>query len=158
MTKANPVDPADTPTGATEPTTPSSPAPSGESPPASLEDTPGDGEPRGGNPEAAKYRVRLRETEAERDALTARLAAAEQAVIDHATATAGIDPRLWQVSDVDLDAMRTETGTLDVAAVIARAKKIRQEIYGVARPVPTEGMPFRPTVGLAEVFNPNRYH
>lgn len=39
---------------------------------------------KGGNSEAAKYRTRLREVEAERDGLTARLSAAQRSVVDSA--------------------------------------------------------------------------
>jgi len=157
----NPAAPADTPANATDTTetgglkgSDSKSDPTG----TPTEDTTEDGESRGGNHEAAKYRVRLRETETERDALAARLATSERSVIDHAIAAAGIDPRLWELSGIDLNELRTETGALDIAATVDRARAIRAEVYGAGpRPNPQQGTPSqRPGNSLAEAFNPNR--
>jgi len=125
-----------------------------------AEDSDGDsdGDERPGNREAAKYRRKLRDAEAERDALTAQLAAAEQAVIGYALGQAGIDPRLWALSEVNIDELRTEGGQLDTGKVIARASEIRAEVYGGPRPNPQQGVPSqRPArSALADAFDPHR--
>lgn len=108
--------------------------------------------------QAAKYRARLRETEQQRDALSERLSQADDHIIGYALASAGVDPRLWQVSDVDLDALRTESGHLDIAKVIAAAEDVRVQVFGPARPNPQQGIPSQAPArsGLRDAFNPNR--
>jgi len=106
--------------------------------------------------QAAKYRARLRETEQQRDALSERLSQADDHIIGYALASAGVDPRLWQVSDVDLDALRTESGHLDIAKVIAAAEDVRVQVFGPARPNPQQGIPSqaRPAPSLKDAFAP----
>ncbi|MBS9533540.1 hypothetical protein KIH27_08055 [Mycobacterium sp. M1] len=79
--------------------------------------------------QAAAYREKLRTTEADRDTLAEQVTAAEQAVIDWAITRAGIDPRLWQLSDVDLAELRTDAGTLDIDLVRTRAAQIHRECF-----------------------------
>lgn len=144
--------------------------------PATEPDVGDDGQPRGGSTDdshhdddddggdvakarrqAAGYRTKLREAEAERDALAGRVSAAEATIIGHAIAAAGIDPRLWELSDVDVDALRNENGILDIAATMERAQQIRTEVYGAGpRPNPQQGVPSatRGGRGLAEAFDP----
>ncbi|TXH18674.1 MAG: hypothetical protein E6R06_26145 [Mycobacterium sp.] len=121
-------------------------------------EVPADDQEPSGNKEAAKWRTKLRAAEAERDQLRDQLAAADQNVIDHAVTDAGIDPRLWELSNVNLDELRHDTGHLDIAAVLARAKQIRTEVYTGPKPNPQQGIPSSasPRTGLADVFNPNR--
>lgn len=108
--------------------------------------------------QAAGYRTKLRDTEAERDTLTARIAAMEAATVASALATAGLDARLWKAADVDLTEFRSEAGVLDMAALIDRATALRRE-FGMPdrpRPNPQQGMPSlaRPQ-GLAQAFDPH---
>lgn len=80
---------------------------------------------RKANKEAARYRAQLRETEADRDALAARVAGLERAVLKHVNPVAdvisveglvklGMDPAAYVGADgaVDVDAMSTAARTL----------------------------------------------
>lgn len=66
--------------------------------------------------EAAKYRKRLRETEAERDVLAAQLLELRQGVIDDIATKAGVDPKLLTANGYEL------SGFLDEDGKIIRAK------------------------------------
>ncbi|SHZ35894.1 Uncharacterised protein [Mycobacteroides abscessus subsp. bolletii] len=66
--------------------------------------------------EAAKYRRRLRETEAQRDALAEQLSALRQGVIDDIATTAGVDPKLLAANGYELASF------LDGDGKIIRAK------------------------------------
>lgn len=108
--------------------------------------------------QAAGYRAKLRDTEAERDTLTARIAAMEEATVAVALTTAGLDGRLWKAAGVDLAEFRSEAGVLDMAGLIDRATRLRRE-FGMPdrpRPNPQQGVPSmgRPG-GLAQAFDPH---
>lgn len=137
------------PTTEQESTTPAAEAadPAPETPEATPEGT------ESPNAEAAKYRRRLRDTESERDALAARIESGEQHLVDYALSAAGLDARLWQVSEVDLEDFRSEAGHLDIAGLIERAGEIRRELSGGPQPNPQQGNPSHPPKGgLADVF------
>lgn len=97
----------------------------------------------GGNQEAARYRRRLRETEAERDQLADRLEAMQRAEVERLAGTAQVKPAALWASGAQLADLLTETGTVDPAKVATAAKTARTEL-GLAPPrpgtyVPTEG-------------------
>jgi hypothetical protein len=92
-------------------------------------DTPGDGdqgdERGGGNREAAKYRTQLRATEAQRDALSDRLAGfqrgeAERLAAEHLADAAD----LWR-DGLELAALLDDDGNLDGAKVAEHAAALR---------------------------------
>lgn len=120
------AEPPETPPGAT-------------SPPVAPPDPPGDPnaapdplEPRDGDPEpvahlrreAAGYRTRLRDTEAQRDQLQARVDELERGQVEALAANAGMatPADLWLLVR-DLDELRRD-GQLDHAAVDERVKAI----------------------------------
>lgn len=98
-----------------------------------------DGASAGDGPgrEAAKYRRRLRDVEAERDALKATVAALQRAEVDRLATADGLKPAaLW--SSAELTDLLAEDGTVDqgmVAAAIAAAR----ETLGIAPPPPPRG-------------------
>jgi bacillopeptidase F (M6 metalloprotease family) len=116
----------------------------------------GDDSTDNGNAEAAKWRHRLRDAEAERDGLQARIDTAETAVVDYALNQAGLDVRLWRASEVVLDQLRDDSGQLDIAAVVGHAQQLKSEL-GLSGPRPNsqQGQPSQPPrTGLADAFDP----
>jgi hypothetical protein len=76
-----------------------------------TETTPGD---RGGGREAARYRSRLRATEADRDTVTARLERLERQLVQRVAGKRLQQGRdLLDLGGVDLDSLRDEVGNLD---------------------------------------------
>lgn len=120
-----------------------------------------DDEPRGAGREAAKYRTRLREVEAERDTLTEQLGTMRTAVLEQhlagdITITVERDGRTFERSvrlahpedattlgGIDPAAVWTEDGRLDVKNISAAIGKLhanRPDLFvPFARPVPGEG-------------------
>lgn len=77
----------------------------------------GSGEDTNPNKEAAKYRTRLRETEAERDKLTDQLTAMQRAEVERIAADTLHDAEdVWRAG-VDLAGLVSEDGTVDADAV-----------------------------------------
>lgn len=109
-----------------------------------------------GNAEAAKLRHQRNEARTERDEIAAKLQAAEQRLLSYAITQAGIDPRAWELSNVDDTEIRDEDGNLDAHLLIDRARQIRDEIYGSGpRPNRQQGQPSeRPASTLRDAFNP----
>ncbi|OBK27698.1 hypothetical protein A5634_22285 [Mycobacterium asiaticum] len=101
-----------------------------------------DGEPgepqgdHGGNREA-RYRVRAREAEAERDALREQLASARREGIDEALAAAGLRPALFDAAGLEVDDFLGEDGRVDRAAAVEAARSAAADL-GV------DGTPRRP--------------
>ena len=85
-----------------------------------------------GNREAAKYRTRLREAEAERDALVSRLAALQRAEIER-LASAGLShpSDIFTMSGNELADYITDTGTVDAERVAADVAAILLERPGL---------------------------
>lgn len=81
-----------------------------------------------GNREAAKYRKLLRETEADRDGIAARLEAAQRHIIE-TTAAAIIDKPagLW-ASGVQVSDLLDDDGNVDAEKVTAAATTAREEL------------------------------
>lgn len=85
------------------------------------------------NAEAAKYRLRLRETETERDnllgqleSMTARIDAAQKHVADSILSETVKADDFWLLGDT-LDSFRDDAGDLDPEALRERAKEVVQE-------------------------------
>jgi hypothetical protein len=92
-----------------------------------VADTTADEPPTGSKAsrEAAKYRTRLREVEAERDTLTRRVTAYEHAQVDRIAADARMaNPGDFRLFHGDLDALRGEDGALDEAKVRAAVAQV----------------------------------
>ena len=117
------------------------------------------------NVEAARYRVRLREAEAQRDAVTATLSTLRQSHLDgHVTRGVQVDGRMRRLTDpgdlaliggLAVDDAYAEDGTLDPDAVTAALSALyatRPGLFEEVRParnigpyVPDEGrFPARP--------------
>lgn len=138
------ADPADPPTAGAPPADPPGPPPGEPSPPVPPPAEPPDPTaPVDGDPpdvaalrrEAAGYRTRLRDTEAERDALRARVERHERADVERLAEQAGFA----QPSDVfmfatDLEQLRADTGELDTARLQDLAQRVLTERPGLRKP------------------------
>jgi hypothetical protein len=105
-------------------------------------------EPEGEHPsrEAASYRRRLRETEAERDALRERVESYERREAEAIARDLGaaVPSDLWTL--VGLDDLRGDDGALDSETVQARVSAILAERPTWRRPAPDLGAGARPPV------------
>lgn len=113
----------------------------------------GDDQPEatGGNAEAAKLRHQRNEARQERDQLAEKITAAENRILTYSLEAAGLDPRLWEVSEQNLDDFRDDDGHLDIGALIERAKTIRTELGLTGpRPNPQQGQPSNSPKGTLE--------
>ena len=163
------ADPADPPAAPTDPpeTPPGEPSPP-VPPPAEPPDptAPVDGDPpdvASLRREAAGYRTRLRDTEAERDALRARVERHERADVERLAEAAGFA----QPSDVfmfaqDLEQLRADGGELDPGRVAELAARVLTERPGLRKPgldfgsgSRLDGVP-RPQPGLWDLLPQNR--
>lgn len=96
-----------------------------------------------GNREAARYRKRLRDTEAERDALSARLETMQRHEAERlASKVLAKGSALW-AGETKLDDLLDDDGNIDPQKVTDRAEEVREE-FGIARArrplvVPMEG-------------------
>ena len=94
------------------------------------------GEPSG-NREAAKYRTRLREAEAQRDALAQRVERFQRNEIEHiARAHLASPADLLTLSGNQLSDYLTESGDIDPEKINADAAVILAERPGLRKPVP----------------------
>lgn len=103
-----------------------------------AEDDEGAGAGDGPGREAAKYRRRLRDVEAERDALKATVESLQRAEVDRLAAGADLRPAALWASGPELADLLGDDGTVDqgkVAAAIAAAR----ETLGIAPPPPPRG-------------------
>ncbi|MCD0181638.1 hypothetical protein [Micrococcus luteus] len=98
--------------------------------------------PETGNREAAKYRTRLRETEAERDTVRGQLDAAhatverlQRALVETTAASDLVDPAdLWRHGGVEVSELLADDGTPDPEKVSAVVSDILAERRHLARP------------------------
>lgn len=98
--------------------------------------------------EAARYRRRLRETEKETEAITARVQALQRQQIERHADHLGLVPAaLWATTD--MAPMLREDGTVDLEAVSAAVKAARAEL-GITTSAPAS--PAAPT--LLDAFTP----
>lgn len=108
-------------------------------------------ESTGGNAEAAKFRHQRNEARQERDQLAEKISAVENRVLTYGLEAAGLDPRLWEVSEQNLDDFRDDDGHIDIGALIERAKTIRTELGLTGpRPNPQQGQPSNSPKGTLE--------
>jgi glycine/D-amino acid oxidase-like deaminating enzyme len=89
-------------------------------------DTPGDdAAPESPNREAARYRIKLREAEAERDSLATRLANMQRSQIDAHITTMGVKPAAVWAAGAELPDLVGDDGVVDpekIAQAVAKAK------------------------------------
>ena len=121
-----PVPAADGPVDA--PTTP----PTDEGTPPGPEAA--DGHDDGPGREAAKYRLRLREAEAERDALAGRLEAAQRREAERLAGELSQPGDLWLLGNVTLTDLLTDDGEVDPAKVQAATAAVLDARPGLRRP------------------------
>lgn len=123
-------------TAAAEPTAPV------DAPPAEVDTTETEGEQQGGNQEAKKWRLKLRDTEAERDGLRERVTTYERAEVERLVADSLADPSDLWVAGTELDALRGKDGSIDpgkVKAAVAELLEQRPHWKRTIRPAPQRG-------------------
>lgn len=123
-------------------------------------DDEGEGDEENPNREAAKWRTKLRDAEAQRDAVAAQLEAMQRATIDTQVEALGIKPAALWASGADLADLLDENGVPDTAKVKAAASSAR-EALGIPGPTrPSRGMhsgasaPQRTRNGFVDAFRP----
>ena len=92
-----------------------------------------DGHDDGPGREAAKYRLRLREAEAERDALAGRLEAAQRREAERLAADLSQPGDLWLLGGVTLADLLTDDGEVDPAKVQAATAAVLDARPGLRR-------------------------
>lgn len=106
-----------------------------------AEDGEGDGDGEGTpNREAAKWRTKLRDTEAERDALAAQLEAMRRAAIDGHVTTMGMKPAALWASGAQLADLLGEDGTPDTAKVAAAVEAAKESLGVITCTRPRAGL------------------
>jgi hypothetical protein len=117
--------------------------------------------------EAARYRTRLRETEAERDQLRERLERYERAEVERLASAAGLAVAgdVWTFG-ATLDTLRGETGDIDadtVSGVVEAILKDRPQLraqpvgdLGIGRGGTAAGSMRQPKLGLSQLLKPGR--
>lgn len=124
--------PQDAPDPAAAPEPPEAPA--GDVSDAQDDDTQDDDAAGKGNREAAKYRRRLRDAEAERDTLKATVESLQRAEVERQAAGDGLKPAaLW--SSAELGDLLADDGTVDAARVSAAVAVAREQL-GIPNPPP----------------------
>lgn len=126
-------------------TTPNPATTQQDPPPPPADDTtttdPNDDQPPGGdqhgqqtsNNEAARYRVRLRETEAERDNLAERVTGYQRRECEQLVGDVLAQPAdLWDIAGADVTEFFDENGTVDENAVQAAAAALIESRPGLA--------------------------
>lgn len=84
------------------------------------------------NGEAAKWRRRLRDAEAERDALAARLEAVQRQQVENLLDASGVKPKaVWAVAE--LADLLADDGTIDPEQV-TNAVAVARDKFGIAKP------------------------
>lgn len=141
------------------------PTPSADSPPpdadGQTEDT--NEPPEGGNSEAAKYRRRLRDTEAERDGLAQRVETLQRAEVERLASDLSKPAAIW-AAGVQLADLLDKDGNIDTekateAITTATDSLGLQQASRAPRPDPTQGGqggtgPTGPT--FADAFGPSK--
>ncbi len=125
-------------------TEPVEPAETSQDAPHEPEDTEPEEEPEDdakGGKEAARYRRRLRETEAERDALTERVESLQRSVVDSIVTEGGKGGRMhstepFWAGGVDLADLLDEGGDVDRAKVLAAVDDVAVRFGITRRPKP----------------------
>lgn len=106
------------------------------------------------NSEAAKYRRRLREAEAERDALRDTVATMQRADAERIAASSLVTPGDLFAAGTDLADLLDDTGTLDADKVTSRcAELVAERPHWAAKKAPADNVAreaLRPAVGNPE--------
>ena len=116
-----------------------------------------DAETQDARGEAAKYRRRLRETEAERDALNGRVEAAQRALVDHLASTVGrIRPGALWASGAKLADLLDADGNVDQAAVTTACDSAAKTLglAHIPKPDRSQGMGGTSGNGWTDAFRP----
>lgn len=120
------------------------PAPDGgesaTSEPDETQDSPGS--------EAAKYRVRLREAEHQRDDALERVARLQRAAVDEVLSETGIDARLLDAAGHAVEDFVTDDGLVDRPRLAEVASAVADE-FGVSKPRRPQPNPLAGTTGGA---------
>lgn len=120
--------------------------------------------PESPNAEAAKWRKKLRDAEAERDSLQTQLDAQRRAIIDWRStnsARGAVDPQLLDAAGINITELCDDNGHLDMTAVDQfienTATKFR--VHRMVKPNPQQGNPSAAPAqqGLASAFDPKRH-
>jgi hypothetical protein len=129
---------SETTTVTNEPTNNTDPDEGRRTPDATPPDDNDDDGARNPNAEAARYRTRLRETEAERDALTAAVTSLQRRECERHIAEALECPAdLWDIAAADPAAFYNDDGTLDetrLADAVAELLKQRPRLAAKRQP------------------------
>lgn len=108
--------------------------------------------------EAAKYRRRLREVEAERDALVSRAEAAQRTLVEHLARSQGrIKPEALWASGVSLEALAGEDGNVDPVKVVQACDQAAA-LLGLSRspkPDRSQGVSSGRLLGFTDAFGPD---
>jgi hypothetical protein len=117
--------------------------------------------------EAARYRTRLRETEAERDQLRERLERYERAEVERLASAAGlaVPADLWALG-TQIEHCRAEDGSIDAETVnglVADLLRDRPQLraqprgdLGIGRGGTAAGSMRQPKLGLSQLLKPGR--
>jgi hypothetical protein len=118
-------------TAPTDAAPPADPNPEGDPQPDTQPEPP---EPTP-NSEAAKYRVQLREAEAQRDALAERITGYQRQECESAVADLLEQPGdLWDIAQADVTAFYNEDGTVNEAELRAAASALIDQRPRLAKP------------------------
>jgi hypothetical protein len=128
-------------------------------------DSTGTGTPVDANPnhEAAKWRTRYREAEAQRDALAAQLDAVRRDQVGAMATAIGIKPQALWASGVEISNLLTDAGAIDPAKVRDAVEGARAELGITKRPASMAGLssgalaPQPPRDQWREAFTPRRH-
>lgn len=131
----------ETPDPGTDPTTP-------QAPEQDVQDVqePAGTEDHASNREAAKYRRQLRDTETERDGLRDQLTALRRQVVESASGLAR--PQALWLTDLDVNTLFTDEGTLDTARTTEAVARISSELGLREKPRTPAPDPSQGMVGL----------
>ncbi|MBX7434569.1 hypothetical protein JDV09_21070 [Mycobacterium sp. Y57] len=104
--------------------------------PETPQDTPAEDTPdSGGSGEAARYRHQLRDAEAARDDLAAKLETLQRVQVDAQVTAAGVRPAALWATGVALSDLVGADGTVD-ADLVAAAVAATREHFGITPPSP----------------------
>jgi hypothetical protein len=115
------------------------------------------------NHEAAKWRVKYREAEQQRDTLAAQLDAVRRDQVGVIVTSMGVKPAALWASGAQLNDMLTDAGVIDIAKVREAADAARTELGITKRPPSMSGLssgalaPQPPRDQWREAFTPRRH-
>ena len=105
-----------------------------------MSDEPEHTEPDNPNHEAAKWRIRLRDTEAERDRLTATLTAVQRGQVESVAIGHGITAEALWASGADLKDLLDADGHPDPNAIATAVRDTREKFGIIPKPASVSGL------------------